>query len=78
MLMNRQLHQGDGLYKMPDSRRTERLMVHGRTKYTHSGVKLEKLALIEGEEYDPEKDSCIKAFVRLCAGLAAHNEAAAQ
>ena len=70
MLMQQQLRRGDGLYSVPDSRRRERLMVHGRTKHAHSGVKLEKLAGAE-EGYSPEEDTCIKAFVRLCAGLSA-------
>ena len=68
MLMQKELRQGDGLFKVPDSRRTERLMVTGRTKHLHVGVKLEKLAAID--DYDPEKDSCIKAFVRMCAEIA--------
>jgi len=51
------------------TRRNERLMVTGRTKEMRVGVKLEKL--VEAiEDYSPAKDSCIKAFVRLCAELA--------
>ena len=75
MIMQQQLRKGDGMYTVPDSRRTERLMVHGRTKLAHTCAKLEnleKLALPGPQaEYSPENDTCVKAFVRLCAGLAA-------
>ena len=67
MLMQKELRQCDGLFSVPDSRRTERLMTTGRTKYLHVGVKLEKLGA--DTDYTPEFDTCIKAFVRLCAAL---------
>ena len=68
LLMQNQLRRGDGLYKVPDSRRTERLMEHGRTKHASTGIKLEKLALVE--DYSPMQDTSLKAFVRMCAGRA--------
>ena len=44
LLMQNVLRRGDGLYKVPDSRRTERLLGdNGRTKLLAAGIKLEKL-----------------------------------
>ena len=64
LLMTNVLRRGDGLHRVPDSRRAERLLgVNGRTKLLSSGIKLEKL----GADYDPAKDSCVKAFVRMLA-----------
>ena len=55
------LRRGDGLYQVPDSRRTERLFgEHGRTKLLSAGIKL-------GADYNPREDSCVKAFVRMLA-----------
>ena len=59
------LRRGDGVLKLPDSRRKERLLA-GRTSLATTMVKLEKL----GQDYIPRKDTCIRAFVRL---LAAQN-----
>ena len=67
LVMQNQLRRGDGLYKVPDSRRKQRLFEHGRTKHASTGFKMEKL--LRPDEYTPELDTCIKAFVRL---LAAH------
>ena len=58
----------DGLHRVPEARRTERLFAHGRTKLSSAGIKLEKLA-VEGD-YSPEHDTCIAAFVRLLAAAA--------
>ena len=54
-----------------DARRRERLFGEGpgRVKRLAAGVKLETL----GDDYDPRKDTCVKAFVRM---LAASAEAA--
>jgi len=41
LLVQGQLRRGDGLYQIPDSRRKERLMLHGRTKNASTGVKHE-------------------------------------
>ena len=76
LLATAHLRQGDGVYTMPDSRRKERLL-HGTGRLTlqSTGVKLEKLAaanLLE-ESYDPVKDTCLKAFIRLLAGLASRS-----
>ena len=41
LLMLNVLRRGDGLYKIPDSRRTERLFgEHGQTKLLSAGIKL--------------------------------------
>ena len=69
MLMQQQLRRGDGLFAIPDSRRTERLMCTGRTKHASTGIKLEKLNC--DDSYDPRLDTCVKAFVRLLAANAA-------
>ena len=63
------LRRGDGIVALPATRRNERLFGNsgqGRSKGLSLGVKLEKL----GREYDPRYDSCIKAFIRLCAARA--------
>ena len=73
MLMQQQLRRGDGLFAIPDSRRTERLMCTGRTKHASTGIKLEKLNC--DDSYDPRSDTCVKAYVRL---LAANAEARAR
>ena len=66
MLMQNTLRRGDGLYSVPASRHQERLFGQGRTKLHTFAVKLENL----GADYDPRKDSCIKAFVRMIAARA--------
>ena len=64
LLMQNVLRRGDGLHKVHDSRRTERLLGdNGRTKLLSAGIKLEKL----GTDYNPREDSCLKAFVRMLA-----------
>ena len=75
MLVQQELHRGDGMFTIPDSRRNERLMATGRTKHLSTGVKIEKL-LIE-DSYDPRADTSLKAFVRLLAQQALPNDAAA-
>ena len=70
LMITQKLRRGDGPdgVVMPDCRRNERLFcTAGRTSYRSSGVKLEKL----GEDYEPCEDTCIKAFVRLLALVAA-------
>ena len=69
LLVTKKLRAGDGPIEMPDSRRRERLLDSGRTKSLASGIKWEKF----GDDYDPVKDTCIKAFVRLLA-LAAQQQ----
>ena len=72
-MITQKLRRGDGPdgVVMLDCRRNELLFctlpAGGRTSYRSSGVKLEKL----GEDYDPCEDTCIKAFVRLLALVAA-------
>ena len=60
------LRRGDGIMAMPASRRHERLFGKagpGRAKLCSAGLKLEaRLA-----DYEPRKDTCIRAFVRLLA-----------
>ena len=66
LLVTQKLRRGDGPFVYPQSRRNERLFgEHGRSKRQSSHIKLEKLLLQEA--YDPRKDSCLKAFVRLMA-----------
>jgi hypothetical protein len=63
LLVSKVLRQGDG---MVDSRRKERLFGatgSGRTSLPRAGVKLDTL----GQDYDPLRDSCLAAFVRLMA-----------
>ena len=70
LMISQKLRRGDGPdgVIMPDARRNERLFgATGRTSYRSSGVKLEHVT----EEYDPSEDTCIKAFVRLIALVAA-------
>ena len=74
MLVTQQLRRGDGPFSFTDSRRTERLFGSiGRTTiYKSARIKHEALA-----DYDPSKDTCIKAFVRLLAAASrgeVHND----
>ena len=67
LLVTQKLRRGDGPIVYPKSRRAERLFgEEGRTKRKSTHIKLEKL----GVDYDPRKDTCIKAFVRLMASAA--------
>ena len=50
----------DGILLAP-TRRRDRLIGQGRVKGQRVGVKLEKV----GDDYEPRKDSCVAAFVRL-------------
>ena len=65
MLGKTELRGGDGEFKLPASRRTERLFgenATGRTKLTRSeNVPLELM----GRAYDPRNDTCVRAFVRI-------------
>ena len=65
------LRRGDGLVALPDSRQHERLFGAGGP----GRIKRERAAAgcleLMGAEYDPRKDTCIKAFVRLLAARAA-------
>ena len=57
------LRRGDGILKLRDSRRKERLFGgSGRTKGERV-IKHEN----RGAEYLPREDTCIKAFIRLLA-----------
>ena len=70
LITTQKLRRGDGLIDMPASRRNERVFGvtgSGRSKGLRCGVKLENL----GKDYSPRDDSCLKAFVRLCAARAA-------
>ena len=76
LLATRALRRGDGVVSMPESRRNERLFGTtggGRTKSASMGIKLENLE----KDYDPRSDTCLKAFVRLCALLATQSAASA-
>ena len=73
MLMQDVLRRGDGLHRVPDARRTERLFAHGRTKLFSNGIKLEKVG-VEGD-YLPQTDTCISAFIRLLAAAARESDA---
>ena len=75
LLMQDVLRRGDGLHKVPDARRTERLFYQGRTKLVSQGIKLEKLG-VEGD-YLPEEDTCIAAFIRLLAAASSDRASAA-
>ena len=67
LLVTQKLRRGDGPVVVPESRRTERLFgLRGRSKSLSLGIKLEKLEV----DYDPRKDTCIRAFVRLMAEAA--------
>jgi hypothetical protein len=66
MLATKELREGDGAFSTPDSRRNARLFGEsgpGRS----SRVKLEVQAVMGfiGPTYDPAKDSCLEAFVRV-------------
>jgi len=56
------LRRGDGIISLRDSKRSQRLFEDGRTKVAR-GIKNEKL----GATYDPVEDTCLKAFIRMCA-----------
>ena len=60
------LRRGDGVIALPESRLRERLLGVGRTKLPAKWVKIEVLE----RDYNPRRDTCVKAFVR---GLAAQN-----
>ena len=66
MLVSQALRRGDGDYALKDSRRKERLFADGRTKLLKAGESLSNL----GSDYDPTKDSCLQAFVRMLAEAA--------
>jgi len=73
MLAGKALRTGYGIEGLRvggiDSRRRERVFGAtgtGRSKGLSTGIKLEKL----GSEYEPEHDTCLKAFVRLLAEMA--------
>ena len=67
----RMLRRGDadGILSIPSSRQTTRLFAHGRLTLSSAGFSHEKLAL--AEYYDPREDTCVKAFVRFSAAIAA-------
>ena len=69
LIASQKLRRGDGPVTIPQSRRNERVFGvtgSGRSKALRSSVKLENL----GKEYNPRYDSCLKAFVRMCAARA--------
>ena len=66
LLTTQYLRRGDGIIATPASRRAERLFGvtgSGRSLGLSAGVKLESV----GSDYEPKRDTCIKAFVRLLA-----------
>ena len=72
LLVTQKLRRGDGPFQYPQSRKAERLFgVEGRTKRKSTRIKLELI----GREYEPSKDTCIKAMVRLMAQAALQTDA---
>ena len=69
MLALAMLRRGDGILSIPSSRQTTRLFAHGRLTLNSAGCSNEKLAL--AETYDPREDTCVAAFVRFLAAIAA-------
>lgn len=67
LLTTTYLRRGDGIASIPESRRKIRLFEHGRTKLRGAGSSAEDRAC----DYDARADTCVKAFVRLLADLAA-------
>ena len=70
LLAQRALRTGYGLEDLRvrgiESRRRERIFGAdgpGRSSRLAAGIKLEKI----GDDYDPRADTCLRAFVRLCA-----------
>ena len=72
LLASQHLRRGDGLHSMPASRRKERLFNTGRSKREPTGFKCEAA---DAEHYNPREDSCLSAFVRLVAEIAAADKA---
>jgi hypothetical protein len=71
LLTRGELRRGDGLVSTPESRRAERLFGEGgsgRIGLVSAGCKLEMLA---GDGYTVRGDTCVKAFVRAMATMAA-------
>ena len=67
LLTKRYLREGDGLFSVPESRRRERLFGEkGSGRMTCVRAASACMELL-GCDYDPRKDTCIKAFVRLLA-----------
>ena len=67
LLAKRYLREGDGLFSVPESRRRERLFgVTGSGRVSSSRAASACMELL-GLDYDPRKDTCIKAFLRLLA-----------
>ena len=70
MLAKQQLRAGDGLFTTPDARRKERLLSGtGRLSLGSTGVKM--VSLGSDSVYDPRADTCLEAYIRLLAALAA-------
>lgn len=68
LMVSNVLHRGLGLYATPESRRNERLFGQsgrGRVTLPSSGVKLEEPIQAVDGCYNPQEDTCLKAFVRL-------------
>ena len=63
------LRQGDGLFSTPESRRKDRLFGDGGRTSRGRACKVKMLGADGG--YKPQEDTCLRAFVRLLAHLAA-------
>ena len=76
LLSKRYLREGDGLFSVPESRRRERLF--GQTGSGRLSCVRAASACMEllGSDYDPRKDTCLKAFVRQLAANGMAGDAA--
>ena len=75
LLGTQYLRRGDGILSTPDARRKERLFGEtGPGRLYSAGTGMKKFA--EKDAYQPCDDTCLKAFVRLLATLAALSKAA--
>ena len=63
------LRRDDGILAIPASRQATRLFAHGRLTLASTGASHGKLAL--AETYEPRNDTCVRAFVRFLAAIAA-------
>mmetsp|Transcript_7677 Transcript_7677/g.15984 ORF Transcript_7677/g.15984 Transcript_7677/m.15984 type:complete len:415 (-) Transcript_7677:70-1314(-) len=71
LLATRYLRRGDGVTSVPDSRRKER--VFGADSIGRLALPASTKIEVLEPEYNPKRDTCIKAFVRLIAACANDN-----
>ena len=66
MLATKELREGDGAYSTPDSRRNARLFGEsGPGRSSLAKLEIHAVMSFIGPTYDPAKDSCLEAFVRV-------------